>query len=211
MKRAYFLTTTFAMLLSCAPLSATEDVYREGLRYIQGSGVQKDKKKAAAAGNKAASKSLRELEESAKKDAKKDVRKSAKKSGSEDASISWSVSPGAEAEYLKGLKLMGDSNSFQEARSHIEAAAEQGYAEAQYELGCWYMSGHRLEKSETKAVEWYKKAAELGDSRAQYALGMYYKVGKVVPKDVKKAAQWLRKAASNGNREALEAFLELED
>ncbi|MCD7798298.1 MAG: SEL1-like repeat protein, partial [Akkermansiaceae bacterium] len=37
--------------------------------------------------------------------------------------------------------------------------AEQGDAEAQYELGVCYFKGEGVEKDEKEAVRWYRKAA----------------------------------------------------
>ena len=47
-----------------------------------------------------------------------------------------------------------------------ERAAEQGLAEAQYNLGVCYEYGRGVEKDENKAFEWYEKAAEQGHVEA---------------------------------------------
>ena len=51
-----------------------------------------------------------------------------------------------------------------------EKAAEQGDAEAQYNLGNMYYHGHGVDVNHKKAVEWFKKAAEQGHRRAQIVL-----------------------------------------
>ena len=56
-------------------------------------------------------------------------------------------------------------------------AAEQGFAEAQYELGECYYYGNGIDENETEAVKWYQKAAEQGDTDAQFALGKCYFYG----------------------------------
>ena len=58
-----------------------------------------------------------------------------------------------------------------------EKAAEQGWAQAQYNLGCCYENGEGVTKDIAKAVEWYRKAAESGNVKAQFALGECYYYG----------------------------------
>ena len=57
-----------------------------------------------------------------------------------------------------------------------EKAAEQGNADAQFNLGFMYQDGRGLKQSDEKAVEWYEKAAKQGDADAQYYLGLLYSV-----------------------------------
>ena len=55
-------------------------------------------------------------------------------------------------------------------------AAEQGYAEAQFNLGCCYDCGNGVAEDKQEAAKWYRKAAEQGYAMAQYNLGnCYYK------------------------------------
>jgi TPR repeat protein len=56
--------------------------------------------------------------------------------------------------------------SYTEAIKWLKKAAEQGDAEAQYNLGFCYGNGEGVEKSFTEAVKWYKKAAEQGHEEA---------------------------------------------
>ncbi|MDP4855337.1 MAG: SEL1-like repeat protein, partial [Schleiferiaceae bacterium] len=42
--------------------------------------------------------------------------------------------------------------------------ADQGYAQAQYNLGIMYANGQGVPKSDKEAVKWYRKAAEQGDA-----------------------------------------------
>ena len=49
--------------------------------------------------------------------------------------------------------------------------AEQGDADAQFQLGVMYAEGRGVLKSYVDAVKWYRKAAEQGDVHAQYNLG----------------------------------------
>ncbi len=53
-----------------------------------------------------------------------------------------------------------------------QKAAEQGYAEAQYNLGVCYYNGYGVPKNRAKAVELWKKAAAQGNVRAKQVLVM---------------------------------------
>ncbi|MFU2419170.1 MAG: tetratricopeptide repeat protein [Bacteroidota bacterium] len=59
-------------------------------------------------------------------------------------------------------------------------AAEQGFADAQCNLGLMYDYGSGVEVSNEKAVEWYLKAEEQGLADAQNNLGVMYKNGRGV-------------------------------
>ena len=55
-------------------------------------------------------------------------------------------------------------------------AAEQGYADAQNNLGVCYHNGKGVAKNRATAIRWYKKAAAQGNSTAQdnlRKLGVY--------------------------------------
>jgi len=83
-------------------------------------------------------------------------------------------------------------------------AAEQGHAEAQYELGKILTTFHsdKIDKEEGEGIKWYRKAAEQGCYNAQYALGVRYSAGWSVPKDTTEAVKWYRKAAEQQDMSA---------
>ena len=56
-------------------------------------------------------------------------------------------------------------------------AAEQGDADAQFNLGDMYEKGDFVPKNDVEAVKFYKKAAEQGHVKAQFNLGQMYKLG----------------------------------
>ena len=62
-------------------------------------------------------------------------------------------------------------------------AAEQGDAEAQYNLGKCYDNGDGVKEDKKEAAKWYRKAAEQGDAEAQYNLGCCYDNGDGVKED----------------------------
>jgi tetratricopeptide (TPR) repeat protein len=90
----------------------------------------------------------------------------------------------------------------QESVEWYQKAADQGTADAQFNLGLMYAQGHGVLKNDSKAVEWWQKAADQGDANAQCGLGVMYAEGHGVPKDHGKAVEWFQKAADHGNASA---------
>lgn len=88
----------------------------------------------------------------------------------------------------KGAALPG---KFQE----YQAKAEQGDAEAQFNLGFCYDDGRGVAKDYVEAVTWYRKAAESGHTEAQLNLGCCYANGQGVVKDKVEAYAWFSMAA----------------
>ena len=78
-------------------------------------------------------------------------------------------------------------------------AAEQGDAEAQFNLGLLYHDDKKLRKDETQIYEWIKKSADQGYLAAQGALGRLYSDGIGVKLDDKEAVKWYRMAANKGH------------
>ena len=75
--------------------------------------------------------------------------------------------------------------------------AEQGDAEAQYNLGLMYDLG--IDRPDyAEAVKWYRLAAEQGLAEAQASLGVMYYQGKGVPRDYAEVVKWYRLAAEQG-------------
>jgi len=70
-----------------------------------------------------------------------------------------------------------------------EKAAEQGYANAQNNLGNMYTDGRGVPKDDAKAVQWYQKAAEQGHTDAQKNLDLMVKKGN---ESAKKALEGLK-------------------
>ncbi len=80
--------------------------------------------------------------------------------------------------------------------------AEQGEAEAQYELGKLYKIGYGVPKDVGAAAMWFQKAAVQGHAAAQFEFGYCYRSGKGVLEDDTAAAAWFLKSAEQGNTEA---------
>ena len=71
----------------------------------------------------------------------------------------------------------------------LHKAAEQGHANAQYNLGVMYEDGEGADDKE--AVKWYRKAADQGHAFAQFNLGVMYHNGQGVPEDYVTAYAWI--------------------
>ena len=80
--------------------------------------------------------------------------------------------------------------------------AEQGDADAQYNLGEMYYFGTGVPQDYQTALEWFKLAAEQGHADAQYILGVLYHNGEGVLQDYKVALKWLKLAAEQGHATA---------
>ena len=80
-----------------------------------------------------------------------------------------------------------------------QLAANQGYAEAEHELGDIYMYGLGVHLDYVEAAKWYRRAADQGDARAQLILAGMYARGLGVPRDNAEAAKWYR-AVDDGDK-----------
>ena len=81
-------------------------------------------------------------------------------------------------------------------------AADQGNAQAQYNLGVRYDNGEGVPQDYKAAARWYRLAADQGHAKAQTNLGVMYDNGEGVPQDYKKAHMWYNISAANGNESA---------
>jgi len=87
-----------------------------------------------------------------------------------------------------------------------EPLAQQGYKQAQTNLGTLYSHAKGVERDYGKAVYWYRKAAAQGSVRAMYNLGVAYEYGRGVNWNDKTALLWYRQAAQQGVVEAMNAM-----
>jgi hypothetical protein len=86
----------------------------------------------------------------------------------------------------------------------LRAAAKQGSARAQSELGSVYFYGRLEQKPDhAQAVHWYTQAAGGGDAQAQLNLGICYEQGLGVKADKTKALAFYRLAADQGVQPAI--------
>ena len=105
--------------------------------------------------------------------------------------------------YLLLLAALIISNAF--AAPNFEetmAAAKDGDAIAQYNLGVMYDNGRGVPENKAEAVKWYRKAADQGDADAQFNVGVMYANGDGVPENDIRAYVWWSMAKTQGNAEA---------
>ena len=115
---------------------------------------------------------------------------------------------------------------YKKCLNQYKSAAEQGEAEAQYELGMMYSTGYGgiITRDQREADKWILKAADQGyklaqnafirrfeiqaehhgDVEAQFGLGYMYAHGRIVSQNDNEALKWYQKAADQGHAEAQE-------
>ena len=115
-----------------------------------------------------------------------------------------------------------DKGNYQEAIKWYTKAAENGYTDAQSELGFMYLNGEGVDVNKTEAVKWLSLAGEKGDVLAQQALGDLYRNGDGVSKSESEAQRWYKEAAPRfyqlskdmmkaGNKQCVDFFLTVVD
>ena len=82
-------------------------------------------------------------------------------------------------------------------------AAQQGDADAQFNLGVLYDEGKGVAQDYKEAVRWYKLAAAQGNASAQYNLGTSYGTGQGVAQNYLRAHMWLNLAGVGGDARAV--------
>jgi uncharacterized protein len=83
-------------------------------------------------------------------------------------------------------------------------AADQGLADAQYNLGILYSTGHGVPQDHAEAMKWYRLAADQDVADAQYYVGILYAKGQGVPQDYVQAYKWFELSAARGNNASVE-------
>ena len=80
--------------------------------------------------------------------------------------------------------------------------AEQGYTDAQANLGFMYMIGLGVPENDAEAVKWFRLAAEQGNAEAQHNLGVMHFTGNDDPVNYMAAFVWYSVAADQGYEDA---------
>jgi TPR repeat protein len=101
----------------------------------------------------------------------------------------YSRGEGVPQDYVEGVKW-------------YRKAAEQGYAEAQHNLGRMYFTGRGVDQDHAEAMRWFRQAADQENAAAQHNLGVMYTRGLGVPQDYFQAYSWFSLSAANGYKEA---------
>jgi TPR repeat protein len=95
-----------------------------------------------------------------------------------------------------------NGGDYETAFEVFHSLADQGMAEAQFNLALMYDNGDGVTQDYSEAVHWYKAAAQQGNASAQYNLGVRYDEGKGVAEDDSEAVRWYRAAAEQGYADA---------
>ena len=83
--------------------------------------------------------------------------------------------------------------------SDLRKLADEGDADAQWQMGVRYHDGAGVPQDDAQAVQWFQRAAEQGNVAAQGALGAYYWRGRGVFQDLSKAYFWSTIAMAQGD------------
>ncbi len=113
------------------------------------------------------------------------------------------------ADYQAGVDAY-ERGDYETALKEWRPLAEQGDADAQFNLGVMYDMGLGVPQDYQEAMKWYWLAAEQGNTGAQNNLGFMYGNAQGVPKDYVLAHMWLNLVAAKGLKDAgeLRDFLE---
>ena len=179
------------------PMNA-EEQYELGKKYMHGDGVPKDIEKALYWYTKAA--------EQGHVKAKEFLDDLDGMIESEQQMSKIVEQSSADAQFAFGREYYtGDGKihkNLKKAMYWYTKAAEQGLAEAQFNLAAMYNFGEGIQKDMEKSVHWLTKAAEQGLAKAQNNLGCSYDRGEGVPIDLEKARYWWTKASEQGHEMA---------
>lgn len=164
-----------------------EQLYQQGVAYLQGKGVPKNANKGIELLTRAG-----EL-------------------GSASAQLRlghyYRVKPDQDEESVRWFRRAAD-------QGNTDAQKMLGYMHESFPVrGGVRISD--IEPDDAEAARWYRKAAEQGDPEAQYRLGLMYELGRILEfpgtnlvewheKCEAEARPWYRKAAAQGHAEAME-------
>lgn len=101
--------------------------------------------------------------------------------------------------------------------SKLRQKAEQGDAQAQYDLAYLYYKADSdpsisgVNQSDHLAAQWYRRAAMQGHSSAQYNMAVLHLRGDGVERDAISAYSWLLLARENGHGASDNLMAELDD
>ena len=104
----------------------------------------------------------------------------------------------------------GVAQDYSEAVRYFRKAADQGFANAQFNLGNSYRNGDGVAQDCSEAARWYRKAADQGDADAQLSLGALYYFGNGISQDLKLALFFISAAEAQGVEKAVELRKEIE-
>jgi TPR repeat protein len=108
------------------------------------------------------------------------------------------VNSSAVAGFEEGIAAY-QANNMPLAYKEFRAAAEEGHADSQFNVGLMFEQGIGVNKDEKEAIVWYRKAAVQENELAQYNLAVLYENGRGTAVDFEQANEWYRKASAQGD------------
>ena len=100
------------------------------------------------------------------------------------------------------LQALSGQARERQLEQHLLEHAEQGDAQAQYEVGRRFWNGDGVDQDHKQAADWFDRAARQGLAAAQCALGLCHERGDGVEQDMWQAAAWYQWAAQQDDAEA---------
>lgn len=98
--------------------------------------------------------------------------------------------------------LIGDNVSSEERFQFQKSYADDGNADAQYEIGVCYFDGNNVSQDKAEAFRYFKLSADQGYAEAQYKVGVCYGEGEGVELNKIEAFKYYKLSADQGNSEA---------
>ena len=86
------------------------------------------------------------------------------------------------------------------ALEELRPLAEQGHADAQFNMGVMHVDGEGVPRDCAEGARWMRLAAEQGNALAQFALGALYCGGNGVSQDDVTARLWFNIGSANGSK-----------
>ncbi len=193
--------TAFREWKAAAEAGHAEAQFDLGILYAQGLGVQRDLSEAAKWYRKAAEQGNAEAEFAlgqmysrgwgAPRDNTDAIRwmQMANDPASDGPPTDWALVGG-----------YGMEKDQKQAAYWYQKAAEQGHAEAQFNLARLYATGQGVPRDQEQALRWVRAAASQGYAPAQARFGMRYAEGSGIQPDHRLAYFWLTLAYLHGDR-----------
>ena len=110
--------------------------------------------------------------------------------------------------YKKGLAHL-NYQEYDKAFEIWRRLAEDGSAQAQFDLGVMMHNGLGVAKDPEKSIYWFEKAAAQHHADAENYLGAIYNTGNGAPQDIEKALHFLKRAMDQGHETARQNYLKL--
>ncbi len=127
-----------------------------------------------------------------------------------DAASAVTACRAALARFLDSARILSElgralvkARAYDEAFTLLKRAAEDGYAQAEADIGELYEDGLGAKQDYARAMAWYQKAADQNNPDGQNDIGALYEHAHGINQDYAQSMAWRRKAADQGYAAAL--------